>query len=299
MAKKIIDDEFISKLEMISLDISKPMQGYFGGSHRVKSYGNTVEFADFREYVLGDDLRKIDWNLYSRFEKHYVKLFVDERQMHVQIFIDGSASMLGSNKQKAYCALKMAAGIAFLAVRSMDKVSFRLLQGDTCPDLCGTVNGTDAFNRAVLSLENIKFQGETDFNAAVMNCENVGYNDGLTIIISDFLTKSDWKAAVEYLLYRKRQVLLIQVLSPEELDPTYNGRIFLKDSEAEEITDLRNMKMRITPAAFKAYRQALDEYIDDMKDFCAKRAVDYVLADSSEPVEITLLNKLTEIGIIK
>ena len=85
MKRKIISDEFIGHLESLVLNMKGPMKGYFGGNHRTNSYGSTVEFADFREYVLGDDIRRIDWNLYSRFEKHFIKLFVDERQMHIQI----------------------------------------------------------------------------------------------------------------------------------------------------------------------------------------------------------------------
>ena len=78
MGKRIISDEFISHLDSLVQNMKKPMQGFFGGNHRTTTYGSTVEFADYREYVLGDDLRRIDWNLYSRFEKHYIKLFVDE-----------------------------------------------------------------------------------------------------------------------------------------------------------------------------------------------------------------------------
>ena len=90
MKESFLNDQFFSRLETLSLNLRSNLAGYFGGQHLVTTYGQTVEFADFREYQLGDDIRRIDWNLYSRFEKYFLKLFTDERQMQVQIFLDCS-----------------------------------------------------------------------------------------------------------------------------------------------------------------------------------------------------------------
>ena len=92
MKGSYLNDAFFSRLETLALNLRADLAGFFGGKHLVKTYGQTVEFADYREYMLGDDIRRIDWNLYSRFEKHFLKLFTDERQMHVRIFLDCSAS---------------------------------------------------------------------------------------------------------------------------------------------------------------------------------------------------------------
>lgn len=93
MKTSYLNDAFFSRLETCALNLRSNLSGFFGGKHLVKTYGQTVEFADYREYMLGDDIRRIDWNLYSRFEKYFLKLFTDERQMHTQIFLDCSASM--------------------------------------------------------------------------------------------------------------------------------------------------------------------------------------------------------------
>ena len=93
MKNSYLNDAFFGRLEALSLQLKSNLTGYFGGKHLVRSYGQTVEFADFREYQLGDDIRRIDWNMYSRFEKYFLRLFTDERQMQIQIFIDCSASM--------------------------------------------------------------------------------------------------------------------------------------------------------------------------------------------------------------
>jgi len=299
MKEKIINDDFISRLETISLYMQQAMQGYFGGNHRTKTYGSTVEFTDFREYVLGDDIRRIDWNLYSRFEKHFIKLYIDERQMHTQIFLDCSASMGKTDQGKSMYALKAAASLGFLSVQNMDKTSYMLIKGDFAEELSGVVTGKEAFYRSVAHLEDTTFFGSADIDTAITNYPNFGGNDGLTVIISDFLTESNWKKAVDFLLFHKRQVMLIQVLSPEEIDPKYNGRTFLKDVETDDILDERNMKLRITKSNYLAYKEALSDYIADMKKFCSARGVRFFSVDSDTPVEKLIFGKLMESGDVR
>jgi len=299
MKEKIINDDFISRLETISLFMQAQMKGYFGGVHRTKAYGNTVEFAEFREYELGDDIRRIDWNLYSRFEKYFIKLFVDERQMHTQIFLDCSASMGQTDKRKAEYAIRLVAALGFLSVQNMDKTSFMLMKGDYSEDLCGLITGKEAFYLSTANLEEISFKGSTDIEAAITNLQNPGNNDGLTILISDFLTDSNWRKAVDYLIYHKRQVLVIQVLSPDEIDPRYNGRTFLRDVESVDVMDEKNMKMRITKGNYLAYKQALTDYIADMKQFCSKRGVRFFSVDTDSPIEKLIFGQLIESGDIR
>ena len=123
-----LDDKFFSRLETLSFNLKSNLSGYFGGKHLVNTYGQTVEFADYRDYQLGDDIRRIDWNLYSRFEKYFIKLFTDERQMQVQLFIDCSASMGKNKPEKSSYATAAAAALGYLAVHNMDKVSFHIMK---------------------------------------------------------------------------------------------------------------------------------------------------------------------------
>ncbi len=299
MKHNIINDDFISRLETIALYMQAQMKGYFGGIHRTKAYGSTVEFADFREYELGDDIRRIDWNLFSRFEKYFIKLFVDERQMHTQIFLDCSASMGKTDKRKAEYAIRLIAALGFLSVQNMDKTSFMLMQGDYAEDLCGVVTGKEAFYLSTADLEEITFSGETNIEAAITNIHDMSKNDGLSVVISDFLTESNWKKAIDYLLYHKRQVLVIQLLSPEEIDPLYNGRTFLRDVEAADIIDDKNMKMRINKANYLAYKEALKDYIADIRSFCSKRGVRFFSVNTDMPVEELIFGKLMESGDVR
>ena len=299
MKGSYLNDEFFSRLETLSLEMRADLAGFFGGKHLVKTYGQTVEFADYREYALGDDIRRIDWNLYSRFEKFFLKLFTDERQMHTQIFIDCSASMGKDNPQKAAFTVGIAAALGYLSVHNMDKVSYKLIKGNKAEDPFGTIVGKRAFFSAMTGLENLTFDGESDIDAAVVGCENTGNNDGLTLIISDFFTDSDWRRAVDYLSYKKRQVLLIQVMTPEERDPTYSGRVNLIDSESEDLTDPKNMKMNIDMSAQMAYEEALKDLESDLYNFCVSRGATFITIPTDQPIEKVLFKELLKVGIVE
>ena len=298
MKNSYLNDGFFSRLETLALNLTPDLRGFFGGKHLVRTYGQTVEFADYREYMLGDDIRRIDWNLYSRFEKYFLKLFTDERQMHVQIFLDCSASMGKNEEQKGNYAVAVAAALGFLSIHNMDKLSYKLIKGDYAEDPYGTIVGKTSFFRAISDLENVTFGGESDLYKAITSCHNTGSNDGLTVIISDFFTKSDWKKAVDYLVYKKRQVLLIQLMTPDEIEPIYDGRLHLIDAEAEDLADPRNMKLRITRGLQIAYQEALADFKADLKSFCVSRGADFLSIDTEKPIEKMLFGELLKVGIL-
>ena len=298
MKGSILNDAFFSRLETLALELQPDLAGFFGGKHKVRTYGQTVEFADYREYQLGDDIRRIDWNLYSRFEKYFLKLFTDERQMHTQIFLDCSASMGKDMPEKAEYAVAIGAALGYLSVHNMDKVSYKLIKAEKSEDPFGTIVGKKAFFNAISALEELEFEGETDLREAVVNTPNTGTKDGLTVIISDFFTDSDWRKAVDYLCYKKRQVLLIQLVTPEEVDPSYTGRVHLVDIESESLEDERNMKIKIDRSSQVAYEQAMAEIREELGSFCTSRGADYILLSTDQPIEKALFKELLKVGIM-
>ena len=298
MKVSYLNDDFFSRLETCALNLRTDLTGFFGGKHLVKTYGQTVEFADYREYMLGDDIRRIDWNLFSRFEKFFLKLFTDERQMHTQIYIDCSASMGKPNAKKAAYALGFAAALGFLSVHNMDKLSYRLIRGGSCTDPFGLIVGKTPFFRAVSEFESIPFEEEADLGEAILSSE-VSNGNGLSVIVSDFFTESDWKKAVDFLCYKKRQVLLVQVLAPEERDPSYSGRVNLIDSESADALDERNMKINATRGMQLAYAEALKDYLADMRSFCTSRGAEFVAVTCDKPIEKELFGELLKTGILE
>lgn len=299
MKDSYLSDAFFSRLETLSLNLKSSLTGYFGGKHLVNTYGQTVEFADFREYQLGDDIRRIDWNLYSRFEKYFLKLFTDERQMQIQIFLDCSASMGKDNSKKSSYAVATAAALGFLAVHNMDKVSFEIMKEDKSDNPFGTIVGKNAFFRAITNLEKIEFDGDADIEKCITGCPDTGSRNGLSVIVSDFFSESNWKKAVDYLCYKGRQVLLVQIITPEEDDPAYEGRVNLIDSESVDIADTRNMKLRITRSMQKAYEEAMKDFKEDIKSFCSKRGVGFITVKTDKPVERALFGELLKVGVME
>ena len=299
MKRRILDGDFLDRLDAASLVLKTAMTGFFGGTRKARTYGNTVEFADFREYAPGDDIRRIDWNVFARTEKFFIKLFTDERQMQNHIIIDCSASMACGQPEKATAALKIAAAFGYLSVTSMDRVAYKLIKGSTMQNLGVSITNKDSFYRAAQKLETTDFEGGADLGTAIVNMESPGRDDGLTIIISDFLTDSNWKKAVDFLMYQKREILMIQVLSPDEFYPDLDGRIHLLDSEADDVGDGRNMKIIVKKKFIKAYQKALDEYEQELVDFCASRNVTFFTVLSDEPIEKVIFGKGYETEMIK
>jgi hypothetical protein len=218
--------------------------------------------------------------------------------MHTQVFIDCSASMGKDNPAKAAYTVGIAAALGYLSVHNMDKVSYKLVKGEKSEDPFGTIVGKRAFFKAISELEDLSFEGESDLRSSVLSTQNTGNNDGLTVIISDFFTDSDWKNAVDYLCYKKRQVLLVQVMTPDEADPSYTGRVNLIDCETDDIGDARNMRIKIDRSSQVAYEEAMRAHQEELRSFCNSRGATYVSVCTDQPIEKVLFKELLKVGIM-
>ena len=169
-------------------------------------------------------------------------------------------------------------------------MSFRLLSGTRCTELCPRISGRESFLRAGEKLDALQFAGETDLYACIRNDPNPGADDGVTFILSDLLTDSDWRAAVDLLLSRRREVMLIQVLSPAELDPQLSGRHTFCDAE-ETGARASRLTMDVDRDTLRAYRETVRQFLAETRRFCASRAVPYMLMRSDERAEEALRTK--------
>ena len=141
MSNYAINEEFLQQVEALQVILKNNVAGLFGGNHQSKTYGSSCEFADYRDYIPGDDITKIDWNAYARFEKLYLKLYLDERQLHTRIYIDASRSMDYGNCKKADVALKIAATLAYLSICEMDKVSIYYIKNNKVHEVISSIVG--------------------------------------------------------------------------------------------------------------------------------------------------------------
>lgn len=294
MAKTVIDDELLTQIELLQMLVKNNVAGMFGGNHKSKTYGSSCEFADYREYAPGDDITKIDWNAYARFEKLYTKLFLDERQMHTRIYIDASNSMGFGKGKKDEQSLKIAAAFAYLSVCEMDKVSIYTVQNKQLNAVVSGMLGKEAYISSINALNGVNFAGDSYLSDAIIP-STVGYGDGMSIIISDFLTDNDYESAIDHLTSKKRHVLCVQVLSKEELRPKARGKMHFFDSEDNN----RYYRKNITREIAQAYKKAVEYATGRIRDYCAARGADYILVGAEDPVGKLFFERLTDEGVLK
>ena len=294
MNKTIINEAFLQELETLQMLIKNNVAGLFGGNHQSKTYGSSCEFADYRDYQEGDDVTKIDWNALARFDKLYLKLYLDERQMHTRIYIDASRSMAYGSAAKAEQALRIAATIAYLSVCEMDKVSVYIIREGRVYDVIPGMVGKEAYYTSINKLNEIEFDGDSYISNALLP-ENVGYGDGMSVIISDFLTDNNYEDAIDHLVGKRRHALCVQVLSREELNPMTRGRVHFFDSENATRTYKKNIDRDIA----KAYKAALAYVKDRISGYCAARGADYLLASAEDSMSRIFFENLVDMGVLK
>ena len=294
MKRTIINEEFLQQIESLQTLIRNNVAGMFGGTHQSKSFGSSCEFADYRDYVPGDDITKIDWNAYARFDKLYQKLYLDERQMHTKIYIDASRSMEYGRADKAEQAIRLAATVAYLSLNEMDKVSIFAVKDKELINVVSGMVGKDSFVNEIGKLNDIIFEGDSYLSDAIVP-SNVGYGDGMSVVISDFLTDNDYESAINHLADKKRDVFCIQVLSPDELNPKIRGKVHLYDSEDAEKTYRKNIKRDI----MQAYRKALKYATDRIDSLCASRGASYLLVSSEENMGDIFFGRMVEREVLK
>lgn len=291
----VINEEFLQQLEALQMLVKNNVAGLFGGMHKSKTYGSSCEFADYRDYMPGDDITKIDWNAYARFDKLYQKLYLDERQMHTKIYIDASRSMnYGKDGSKAEQALKLAAAIAYLSLCEMDKVSVYIIKDNKIEEIVRSMVGKDSFINSVGKLNEIEFSSDSHISEAILQ-SSVGYGDGMSVIISDFLTDNDFDMAVNHLADKKRHVFCVQVLSREEINPQIRGKSNLFDSEVSSKTYKKNIDRDI----IKAYKLALQYVIDRVRALCEARGANYVFVDAEASLGEIFFEELVNMEVLK
>jgi uncharacterized protein (DUF58 family) len=294
MAKFEITEELLAQIENLQMLLKNNVAGMFGGNHKSRTYGSSCEFADYRDYVDGDDTTKLDWNAYARFDKLYLKLFLDERQMHTRIYIDASRSMEYGDPGKAQRALLYAATLAYLSVCEMDKVSIYVIKDKAVHEIIRGMVGKEAFLSSINKLEEIVFDGDSFISEAIVP-ENVGYGDGLSVIISDFLTDNDYESAIDHLIGKKRDVFCLQILSMEELSPQARGKVHFFDSENASLFYRKDIDREIA----KAYKRALEYATSRIRDYCNARGADYLLVSAEDKPQDVLFEKLVNMGVFQ
>lgn len=290
MGEKLFDQSFFTKLNQLAIAMNTHMTHGMGGGRKSNAKGTSVEFSDYREYIPGDDIRRIDWGAYGRLDKLYIKRFMEEKEGIFQIFIDTSNSMSFGEPKKSRTALQLAGALAYLVLNNLDRVYVSEMQESTLTQGKGRA-GKQAFRQIMQELEAVEFDGRTNLNKAIMSRQYQG--SGVSIVISDFLDEKGIEEAVKYLRYKKQQVILIQVLARQEVDIEGDGVVNLLDMETGE-----EIRLSLNRTTIEQYNQALESMTERMSALARKYEMTFIRMIADEPLEKFLFDHVCNQGII-
>lgn len=275
---RLFDSDFLKKLENLMINSKIMLTDGAYGSRKSRSKGSSVEFSDYREYASGDDFRRIDWGAYGRFEKLYIKLFMEEREAPVSIFLDTSKSMDWGEPNKCFASMRLAAALAYISLAGYDRVSVACISSRT-DKVKLSLRGKNSLGELLNFLESLSCDGSTDLYSSIKQ-SGLGNTRGISIVISDLLSPTPLEEVIKLLQYRKQEIYICHLLSPQEVNPDINANLRLVDSETGEFKDVTE-----TPLLLKTYSRVYNRFVSDIEATCFKRAVSYIRLESSMPVE--------------
>lgn len=254
--QSLLEPSFLRRLDALRLTPLRPVSGGVSGSRRSLRQGASVEFADYREYVSGDDLRSVDWNAYGRLEKLFLKLFIDDEDLGLHLLLDTSGSMaFGLPVTKSLYAKKLAAALGYVALTHGDRVSVCALQEPPAAP-AASLRGLGGIGPLFSHLNSLPSEGETRVGRGLMHYAARSHTPGIAVIMSDFYDDA-WVTGVKALASHRFQIVLIHLVAPEEVSPAMAGELRLRDAETGEANEFS-----LSPALIDAYQ-------DRFQAFCA------------------------------
>ena len=293
---ELLGSQLMAKLDQVDIMSRKIFAGKLQGERRSKKRGVSVEFADYRHYAHGDDLRFIDWNIYARLDKLFLKMFLEEEDLSLMIVLDTSASMHWGNPSKFIFNQRLAMALGYIGLSNQNRVSLFAFGGEGIRPLTG-MRGRRRTKEIGAWLLDLKPGGRGDFNDAMRTIALTRQGKGVMVILSDFLFKEGYERGLRYLSGGGYDTFCLQVLSPEEIDPGKHGlsgdlRLTdLEDEDAAEVT--------VSAALLRKYRENLDAYCGRLREFCVRRGITHVTVDTAVDIELLILDYLRKRGLLK
>jgi uncharacterized protein (DUF58 family) len=289
----LLTPAFMAQLERLELVSRKIFRGRLKGERRSLRKGQSVEFADFRSYVPGDDLRFIDWNTYARLDRLFLKMFFEEEDLHFYALIDASPSMSFGSPTKLRYATQLAAALGFIGLIRSDRVRIETI-GQRAGKPGSVFRGRASSWRMLEYLDAIEPQESGSLAAGIKNFCVRNSGKGIVVVLSDLLDKLGYAEGLKYLLSQQMDVYVIQILSAEELAPPLTGDLRLVDSEDADVAEIS-----VSPMLLKRYQQTLAAFVDEAREFCTRRGMNYLLASNQMPAEEFVASYLRVRGLVR
>lgn len=289
----LLDSKFMARLDALDIVSRKMLQGRLQGERRSKKRGIGAEFADHRPYVIGDDLRFVDWNIFGRLEQLFLKIFLVEQDLSVHVVLDVSASSATGEPRKDRAIRRLGAALAYVAMVNNSRVSLSLFADGIVGQL-PNMRGRNYIGRMAEFLITAECEGPSNFEKACRQLTAARTGSGVMIVVSDFFFKEGYEDALRRLISRHYDLYCIQVLSPQEIAPELTGDLKLIDVE-----DFDDAEITISGALLDYYKKNLAAYCAGIQAFCRRRGATYALTDSSKPIEPLMLNYLRRLGLLR
>lgn len=290
----LLDPAFLRRLEHLQIISRKVFRGRMKGERRSRKKGISMEFADYRDYVRGDDTRFIDWNIYGRLERFFIKLFMEEEDLAFYVIIDASASMkFGKPITKFDYARRAAAALGYIALANQDKVGISAFS-NALESVFRPTRGKYQLPKLVRFLEDLRCEHSTSLAQSCRDFVTQHKQSGIVVIISDFLDDFGYEAALKNFFLRSYDVYVVQVLAEEERNPELVGHLELQDSETGE-----RQEVTISEGLLKQYQATLESYCGGLRDWCASHDMTYLATSTGTPLESLLLNYLRQRGLLR
>lgn len=289
----LLSPDFLHRLEQLELVSRKIFSGKMKGERLSKRKGQSVEFADYRNYTVGDDLRFLDWNLYARLDKLFLRLFLEEEDLHVHLLIDNSLSMDFGNPSKLRFAKQVAAALGFVGLVNLDRVAVEAFN-ERMAESMPAVRGRRSLWRLLSFLDQLSPAGPSDLTKSLRTFSMKCPGKGVAIVLSDFLDKSGFEEGLRFLLARNLDIYVIHVLAPEEINPDVVGDLKLVDVEDDDVAEIT-----VSKPLLERYKKNLDAFRGGLYDFCTRRGICCIFAPSDTPFEGLVLNYLRRKGLVR
>ena len=293
----LLDGRLMSRLNHLDVVSRKIFNGRIQGERRSKRRGQSVEFADFRPYVAGDDLRFVDWNIYGRLDRLFLKIFLEEEDLSLIIAVDTSASMHWGDPSKFDYARRLAMALGYIGLVNQNRVSLVGYGGDEPLRRMSNLRGRRRTHEMGKWLLDLEPGGSADFDGAMRDVALSRQGRGVMIVLSDFLYKDGFEKGLRYVAGRGYDVFAMQVLAPQEIDPIGHG--MSGDLRLIDLEDEDNAEVTVNGAVVRGYKNRLDAWCGKLRDFCIRRSIMHMVVDTSTDIDTLLLDYLRRRGILR
>jgi len=289
----LFDEGFLKKLEYLYIVSKKVFAGRTRAERRTRKVGSGIEFADYREYVPGDDFRYLDWNIYGRMDKLLLRLFEEEEDLYIYLIVDASDSMQMGSPPKLHYAMQIAAALCYVGLANLDRVSI-VTFADGLKERLPPARGKGRIFKVFDFLRSVAPGGTTQLSGSLRAFVHQNKRRGLAVLISDFYDPGGYEDAINMLRYNRYEPFAIQVVDPAEMRPRLKGDLQLIDCETGEIREIT-----VSQGLLAAYIREHERYCQELAEFCTAKQVPLFRAETSVPFDELILRIFRKGGFLR